>query len=57
VALSEGRANVVRDYLVAGGISPQRISTKGHGPVRQFAPGSNEAAWSLNRRTQINVTP
>ena len=57
VALSERRAKAVQEYLVAGGINPQRISTKGHGPVRQFAPGSNEAAWSLNRRTQINVTP
>ncbi|MCI0483294.1 MAG: OmpA family protein [candidate division NC10 bacterium] len=56
-ALSDGRANVVRDYLVAGGISPQRITAKGHGAVRQFAPGNNEAAWALNRRTHLVVTP
>ncbi|MCI0483945.1 MAG: OmpA family protein [candidate division NC10 bacterium] len=56
-ALSDGRAKAVRDYLVAGGISPQRISAKGFGEVRQFAPGNNEAAWALNRRTQLVVTP
>jgi len=56
-ALSDGRAKAVQDYLVAGGISPQRISAKGQGAVRQFAPGNNEAAWALNRRTQLVVTP
>lgn len=56
-ALSEGRAKAVQDYLVAGGIAPQRISAKGYGAVRQFAPGNNEAAWALNRRTHLVVTP
>ena len=55
--LSERRAIAVRDYLVAGGIDAQRISTTGSGETRAFAPGEDEAAWQLNRRVDLTVTP
>ena len=55
--LSERRAIAVRDYLVAGGIDPQRITTTGSGETRAFAPGNDEAAWQLNRRVDLTVTP
>ncbi|MGH7380781.1 MAG: OmpA family protein [Candidatus Methylomirabilales bacterium] len=55
--LSERRAIAVRDYLVAGGINPQRITTTGSGETRAFAPGNDEAAWQLNRRVDLTVTP
>jgi len=55
--LSERRAIAVRDYLVAGGIDPKRISTTGSGETRAFAPGEDEAAWQLNRRVDLTVTP
>jgi peptidoglycan-associated lipoprotein len=55
--LSERRAIVVRDYLVAGGIDAKRISTTGSGETRAFAPGNDEAAWQLNRRVDLTVKP
>ena len=55
--LSERRAIAVRDYLVAGGIDAQRISATGSGETRAFAPGEDEAAWQLNRRVDLTVTP
>ena len=55
--LSERRAIAVRDYLVAGGIDPKRISTTGSGETRAFAPGEDEAGWQLNRRVDLTVTP
>jgi len=55
--LSERRAIAVRDYLVAGGIDAKRISTTGSGETRAFAPGEDEAAWQLNRRVDLTVTP
>ena len=57
VSLSERRAKAVRDYLVAGGINDQRISGAGYGETRSFAPGNDEAAWQLNRRVDLTVTP
>jgi len=50
LALGERRANAVKDYLVAQGISPNRIKTISFGKERPVALGSNEAAWSQNRR-------
>ena len=55
--LSDRRAIAVRDYLVAGGINPERITTTGSGETRAFAPGDDEAAWQLNRRVDLTVTP
>ncbi len=50
LALGERRANAVKDYLVAQGISASRIKTISYGKERPVALGSNEAAWSQNRR-------
>lgn len=50
LALGERRANAVKDYLVANGISPNRIKTISYGKERPVAMGSNEAAWAQNRR-------
>ncbi len=57
LSLSERRATAVQDYLVAGGIDTQRISATGSGETRAFAPGEDEAAWQLNRRVDLVVTP
>ena len=50
LALGERRANSVRDYLVALGIGPNRLSKISYGKERPAVLGSNEEAWAQNRR-------
>jgi len=49
LALGERRANAVKDYLVASGVSASRLSTISYGKERPIMLGSNEAAWAQNR--------
>jgi peptidoglycan-associated lipoprotein len=55
LALGEKRANAARDYLVAMGVNPSRITTISYGKERPFDPGHNEAAWAKNRRAHFVV--
>ncbi|MGE5478537.1 MAG: OmpA family protein [Bacteroidales bacterium] len=48
--MGERRANSVKEYLVAGGLPAARVKTISYGKERPVALGSNEAAWSQNRR-------
>ena len=50
LALGSRRANAVKDYLIALGISEARVKTISYGKERPVALGSNEAAWAQNRR-------
>jgi len=50
LALGDRRSNSVKDYLVALGVSADRIKTISYGKERPAALGHNEAAWSQNRR-------
>ena len=50
LALGERRANAVKDFLVAMGISPNRIKVISYGKERPAALGHNEASWKQNRR-------
>ncbi|CAA7612063.1 MULTISPECIES: peptidoglycan-associated lipoprotein Pal [Magnetospirillum] len=50
LALGERRANAVKDYMVGAGIAKDRVKTISYGKERPVALGSNEAAWSQNRR-------
>ncbi len=50
LALGERRANAAKNYLISLGVDPGRISTISYGKERPDALGSNEAAWSQNRR-------
>ena len=56
LALAERRANSVKDFLVSQGIDPRRMRTISFGKERPVALGSNEGAWSQNRRgvTAVN---
>ncbi len=56
LALGERRAKAVRDYLVAMGISSNRISTISFGKERPIAFGHDETAWRQNRRANFVVT-
>jgi peptidoglycan-associated lipoprotein len=55
LALGERRANSVRSYLVALGIDDSRLATISYGKERPAVLGSNESAWSLNRRSVFVV--
>jgi peptidoglycan-associated lipoprotein len=55
LALGERRAKAVRDYLVAGGIDRDRISTISYGEERPFCLGHDESAWQCNRRGHFVV--
>ena len=50
LALGERRASSVHDYLVALGVSPNRLSTISYGKERPAVLGSNEESWAQNRR-------
>ncbi|WP_432807409.1 peptidoglycan-associated lipoprotein Pal [Rhodoligotrophos ferricapiens] len=50
LALSARRAQNVRDFIVAQGIAPNRVSTISYGKERPVALCDAEACWSQNRR-------
>jgi peptidoglycan-associated lipoprotein len=50
LALGERRANAIRDYLVALGISQNRLKTISYGKERPVDPRSADDAWVTNRR-------
>ena len=53
MALGERRANAVANYMVINGIERYRIETVSYGEERPVAFGSNEDAWSKNRRVEL----
>lgn len=55
LALGERRANSVKNYLVALGVAPSRVTTLSYGKERPAVPGSNQSAWSQNRRGVTKV--
>ena len=50
LALGERRANSARNYLIALGVSADRIETVSYGKERPAVMGSNPQAWAKNRR-------
>lgn len=55
LALGERRANAVKNYLVALGVSVSRVTTVSYGKERPAVPGANDNAWSQNRRGVTKV--
>ena len=53
--LSQRRAQSVRDYLVAGGISPRRIRVEGFGESRPVASNDTDDGRAQNRRVELRV--
>lgn len=51
--LSVERAQSVRDYLAARGVSPTRVETAGRGEREPVADNSTEAGRAKNRRVEI----
>jgi len=50
LALGDRRATAAQRYLVSLGIDPARVTTISYGKERPSVVGSNESAWSQNRR-------
>ena len=53
LALGQRRSESVASYLVANGINRNRLITKSYGEERPLSLGSNDTAWSKNRRVEI----
>ncbi|MBI2567191.1 MAG: peptidoglycan-associated lipoprotein Pal [Candidatus Schekmanbacteria bacterium] len=54
-ALGQRRARSARDYIVALGVTQDRISTISYGEERPVSEGHAESAWSLNRRAEFKA--
>jgi peptidoglycan-associated lipoprotein len=50
LALGDRRANAVKNYLAAQGVTADRISTISYGKERPEVQGSDEESYSQNRR-------
>ena len=50
LALGDRRADTVRNYLAALGVSPDRVSVISYGKERPECPDASEECWSENRR-------
>jgi peptidoglycan-associated lipoprotein len=55
LSLGENRATIVRNYLVQGGISADRIQTRSYGKEKPAVVGNDESAYSLNRRGEFAI--
>jgi peptidoglycan-associated lipoprotein len=56
LALGQRRAAAVKRYLTDHGISDARIETVSYGEEHPVAQGSDESAWSQNRRAEFDIT-
>jgi peptidoglycan-associated lipoprotein len=56
LALGDRRANSVRDHLIDLGVTPDRLSTISYGEEKPAMDGSNEQAWSQNRRAEFVIS-
>jgi len=54
LALGEQRANAVKSHLSTLGVSAGRMKTISYGEERPAVIGTDEAAWSQNRRAAFN---
>jgi peptidoglycan-associated lipoprotein len=57
IGLGERRAQAVRQILLLRGASAAQFSTVSYGEERPAALGSDEKAWSLNRRVELVYNP
>ena len=55
LALGARRANSVRDYLIAQGVTADRIATISFGKESPLDAGSGEASWDKNRNARTAV--
>jgi len=56
LALSLGRAEVVRSMMRQRGVDPTMLAVRGAGPLEPLKPGASEAELQANRRVSFVVT-
>ena len=56
LALGQKRANSVRQYMEASGISGSRLTVVSYGEEAPRVSGYTEQAWSENRRCEFIIT-
>lgn len=54
-ALSERRANAVRDYLISQGIRASRMTARGYGELQPVATNDTDEGRQMNRRVELIV--
>ncbi len=55
VALSQSRADAIKNYLVGKGISADRVNAKGYGSSKPLASNETEEGRLSNRRCEVTV--
>jgi OOP family OmpA-OmpF porin len=55
-ALSQKRAESVKEYLVAKGVDGSRLSAKGFGEKKPVVSNDTDAGREMNRRVEFKVT-
>lgn len=55
IDLSQRRSKQVKQFLVAAGISEERLQSEGYGPDRPVADNRTEEGQALNRRVEVEV--
>jgi len=56
LALGQRRADTVYKYMVAQGLSSSRLTVLSYGEEVPLVSGSDEVAWSKNRRAEFRIT-
>ena len=55
IGLSLRRAYTVRNFLIAQGVAPERITARGYGPYEPIADNATEDGRAMNRRVELRV--
>jgi outer membrane protein OmpA-like peptidoglycan-associated protein len=55
MAVSQARADAVRDFLVKQGVDSRQLVSLGYGPTRPIASNATKAGKALNRRVEFRI--
>ena len=55
LALSQQRADAIRNYLLKKGIAPARVIAKGYGATEPVAENDTDEGRQQNRRTEVRI--
>ena len=53
IALSQKRAEAVKEFLIDEGVSSDKLEAKGYGPDKPVASNRTEAGKAKNRRVEF----